>query len=464
MLLFLTLLLPPLEGPNILFFIADDWSWLHAGTYGDAVVRTPNLDRLAREGLVFEHAFVSSPSCTPSRAAIATGQHFWRLGAGANLYGPLPAAHPVYADLLEEAGYHVGFTRKGWAPGRLGERERNPAGDRYESFDSFLSAREGDAPFAFWFGTHDPHRVYERGSGEASGLVLESIALPGVFPDTPPVRSDVADYYYEVERLDRELGELLALIEAGGMAGNTLVVVTSDNGMPFPRAKGNLYDLGTRVPLVMYWPGVIGEGRRVADLVSLTDLAPTFLEAAGLEPPRAMTGRSLMPILRAEGSGLADSTRTHVFFGRERHTPAQESPTMGGYPMRAVRTADFLYIYNFHPERWPAGTPHEERAFVSGAWLSDTDDSPTKHAVAASDMLHALAYGKRPGEELYDLSSDPEQVRNLALNAAYAAAKRSLWHLLFDELQATGDLRVMGRGAFYDRQTYTGGVVRRPDL
>ncbi len=462
MLLLLTLLLPPVEGPNILFFIADDWSWLHAGTYGDAVVRTPNLDRLAREGVVFEHAYVSSPSCTPSRAAIVAGQHFWRLGAGANLYGPLPPAHPVYTDLLEEAGYHVGFTRKGWAPGRLGERERNPAGDRYESFDDFLAAREGDDPFAFWFGTYDPHRVYEPGSGLASGLALEDIAVPGVFPDTPEVRSDMADYYFEIERLDRELGELLAVIEARGMAHNTLVVVTSDNGMPFPRAKGNLYDLGTRVPLVMRWPGAIPAGRRAVDPVSLADLAPTFLEAAGLEPPDVMTGRSLMPIMRAEGSGHVDSTRTHVFFGRERHTPAQESPVMGGYPMRAVRTSEFLYIYNFHPERWPAGTPHADRAFISGAWLSDTDDSPTKHAVASADSLYALAYGKRPGEELYDLRSDPEQVRNLALDPAYADTKRALWHMLFDELQASGDLRVRGRGDYFDKQTYTGGVVRRP--
>ncbi len=461
-LLFLSLLLPAPERPNILFFIADDWSWLHAGVYGDSVVRTPHVDRMAQEGLTFEHAYVSSPSCTPSRAAILTGQHFWRLGAGANLYGPLAPAHPVYTDILEEAGYHVGFTRKGWAPGELGERDRNPAGARYASFEAFLDANFGDEPFAFWFGTSDPHRAYEPGSGAASGIRVHDITLPGIFPDTPEVRGDVADYYYEVERLDRELGELLALLEAHGEAENTLVVVTSDNGMPFPRAKGTLYDLGTRVPLLARWPAVIAAGRRADDFVSLTDLAPTFLEAAGLAAPPAMTGRSLMGILAAEGSGRADNLRTEVFFGRERHTPAQESPVAGGYPMRALRTDDYLYIYNFRTDRWPSGTPREDRAFIHGAWLSDTDASPTKEAMARGGSSFSLAFGKRPGEELYDVRADPDQVQNLALDPAHADVKRRLWQRLFGVLHASGDPRVLGSGDFFDHQPYTGGIVRRP--
>ena len=177
------------DQPNILFVIADDWSWPHAGAYGDPVIQTPNFDRVAREGVLFEHAYVSSPSCTPSRASILTGQWFWRLGGGGNLYGPLPPEHPVYPDLLEANGCHVGYTRKGWAPGNLGQRPRNPAGREYDSFSAFLEQRTEGKPFSFWFGTHDPHRVYDTGSGAASGIALGEIQLPAIFPDSPAVRA-----------------------------------------------------------------------------------------------------------------------------------------------------------------------------------------------------------------------------------------------------------------------------------
>ena len=457
---------PDNERPNVLFVIADDWSWRHAGAYGDRVVATPNMDRVAREGVVFEHAYVASPSCTPSRASVLAGQWFWRLGAGANLYGPLAARHPVFTDLLEEDGYHVGYARKGWGPGRLGDRRRNPAGDRYDTFESFLAARGEGQPFSFWFGTHDPHRAYEPGSGVRSGIVADSIAVPAVFPDTPDVRSDIADYYYEVQRIDRELGMMLERLAQAGELERTLVVITSDNGMPFPRAKGNLYDLGVRVPLIMRLPGTVPGGRRVSDLVSLTDLAPTFLELAGVPVPPVMTGRSLVSQLTATRSGRIDSSRSATFFGRERHTPAQESPIGGGYPMRAVRTDDFLYIVNFAPDRWPAGTPDDARAFRHGAWYSDIDASPTKHVMEgraeAFPELYDLSFGKRPGEELYDLALDPDQMVNVALDADYADVKRTLWNSLMGLLQDTGDPRAVGRGGVFDYQPYTGGIVRRP--
>ena len=458
---------PQEERPNILFVMADDWSWLHAGAYGDRVVATPNIDRVALDGVVFDHAYVSSPSCTPSRASVLTGQWFWRLGEGGNLYGPLAAQHPVYTDLLEESGYHVGYVRKGWGPGRLGDRPRNPAGDRYDSFEAFLEARGAGQPFSFWFGTYDPHREYDPGSGARSGIQLDSVAVPAAFPDVPEVHSDIADYYFEVQRIDRELGELLDIVSEAGELDRTMVVITSDNGMPFPRAKGNLYDLGVRVPLIVRLPGEFPGGRHVSDLVSLTDLAPTFLESAGVPVPDVMTGKSLLPQLKATSSGWIDSTRSAIYFGRERHTPAQETPIGGGYPMRAVRTDDFLYIHNFTPERWPSGTPNDESAFWHGAWYSDIDASPTKHVLVEGadnyEVLFNLSFAKRPGEELYDLDADPHQLVNVSLDPAYSDAKRALWNKLMGVLHESGDPRAIGQGGVFDFQPYTGGIVRRPE-
>lgn len=455
------------DQPNILFVIADDWSWPHAGAYGDPVIQTPNFDRIAREGVLFEHAYVSSPSCTPSRAAILTGQSFWRLGGGGNLYGPLAPDHPVYTDLLEEHGYHVGYTRKGWGPGNLGQRTRNPAGPAYESFDAFLEQRPEGRPFCFWFGSYDPHRAYEPGSGAAVGLPLDQIQVPPIFPDNQAVRSDLADYFFEVQRLDREIGEMLAVLERSGELDHTLVVVTGDNGMPFPRAKSHLYDMGVRVPLAIRWPEQVAAGRTVTDFVSLTDFAPTVLDIAGIAIPDVMTGRSFLNLLTAEASGMIDSSRTAVYVGKERHVPAQEAPDGGGYPMRAIRTADYLYIRNFRPDRWPSGTPHYEKAFLYPAWYSDTDASPTKHDMIDNrhrDETHRrvfdLAFAKRPAEELYDLQKDPHQLHNVAADPAYTQIKKELWNRLMGTLHATGDPRVRGQGDVFDMQPYTGGIVR----
>jgi arylsulfatase A-like enzyme len=459
--------------PNILFAIADDWSWPHAGVYGDPVVRTPVIDGLAREGVLFEHAYVASPSCTPSRAAVVTGQWHWRLEESANLWGTLRREYPVYPDLLEAAGYFVGLERKGWGPGKLepGGRTRNPAGPRFESFADFLAARPEGAPFCFWFGALDPHRGYDTGSGARSGIPLERIRLFPHLPDHPAVRSDVADYYWEVQRFDRELGERLALLEKRGELDRTIVVVTGDNGMPFPRCKANLYDCGTRVPLIVRGPGV-ARGRVVEAFASLVDLAPTFLELGGVDVPDVMTGRSLMPLLR-EGEADRDeiALRDHVLTGKERHVPAQERPDWGGTPMRAIRTRDFLYIRNFRPDRWPAGTPHHERATIEGAWLGDCDNGPTKwqlfetrDADAAHRRLYDLSFGKRPAEELYDLRKDPDQLHNLADRPEYAEVRSELEARLMAELRETGDPRAVGGDGRLEGYPYYGGSPLWPGL
>ena len=448
--------------PNIVFAIADDWGWPHAGAYGDEAVQTPTFDRLANEGVLFENAFISSPSCTPSRGAILTGQQFWRLEAGGNLWSIWPSKFAEYPKMLAGEGYFVGSYRKGWGPGQHPDSAVNPAGKSYEGVDEFLSARPDDMPFCFWFGTSDPHRPYTAGSGAESGIDLSKVHLFEHYPDTEEIRSDVADYYWEVERFDREVGELLTRLEQMGELDNTIVVMTGDHGMPFPRAKANLYDSGTRVPLAIRWKASVPGGRQVTDFVSTTDIAPTLLDAAGLSAPAEMTGRSLLSTLTSGESGRVDPRRDHVVFGRERHVRAQEAPNSGGYPARGIRTDDYLYIRNFYPERWPAGTPNRELAFVPNSWLADCDNGPTKTYLwthredPAVKEYYELAFGKRPAEELYDLRNDPGQVKNVAADVAFHRIRLGLVVRLFQDLNALADPRVQGRGDIFDVHPYLG--------
>lgn len=443
----------PPPRPNVLLAIADDWGWPHAGVLGDRVVRTPTFDRLAREGVLFDRAFVSSPSCTPSRNALLTGQHFFRLGEGANLWSSLAPEHAVYPSLLADAGYHVGHWRKAWGPGdwsALG-REEDPAGPTHGSFEAFLDARPEGAPFCFWLGASDPHRGYEWQSGARSGIDVDAIRVPPPYPDVETIRHDIADYYFEVQRFDADVGRALALLEERGELENTLVVMTGDHGWPFPRGKTNLYDLGSRVPLAVRWPGRARPGRVEPALVSLVDLAPTFLEAARLPVPGSMTGRTLLPLL----TGDPDAPRRDgIVLGRERHTIAQEGHR-GGYPMRALRTERWLYVRNLDPGGWPAGWE------APGARpFRDCDNGPTKTYLLEHREEHPeafdLCFGKRPAEELYDLASDPDQLVNLAASEDHAGTLAALARRLDGRLAALRDPRVVGGAEVFADGPYRG--------
>ena len=454
--------------PNILFCIADDWGWPHAGAYGDPVVQTPAFDRLAREGVLFENAFVTAPSCTPCRNALLTGQYHWRLGQGVNLWSTLDPKFPVYPLLLEEAGYFVGHWRKSWGPGNLRAlgRRRQPAGPSFQGFGDFLSKRPEGKPFCFWLGTSDPHRGYRWQSGAASGIDIQKIVLPADLPDHEIIRHDVADYYFEVQRWDRDVAVTLDILAKAGELDNTIVVMTGDHGMPFPRHKCNLYDSGTHVPLAVRWGAKVGRGRRVKDFVSLADLAPTFLAAAGVAVPEQMTGRSLVNLLLSDQSGQIEASRDFVLTGRERHTPAQEVPDKGGYPMRAIRTHDYLYIHNFRPDRWPSGAPENS---MKGNTFADCDDGPSKsfllkHRDDARYARHfQTAFAKRPAEELYDLAADPAQLDNVADQPRYAKIKAELSRRLMAELEASGDPRVVGGAEELEIHPYYGQMKHRPD-
>ncbi len=443
----------PTRRPNVLVLMADDWSWPHAGFLGDRTVRTPHLDALAERGVVFENAFVSSPSCTPSRFAVATGQWHWRLGEAANLGGSLAENVPVYAELLAEAGYHVGRSRKGAAPSKHVHTGRDPLGPRFQTFDAFLEKRGEDQPFCFWYGAGEPHRPYRAGTGVKRGLDPESVRVPACLPDDDVVRADLCDYYAAVERFDRDCGRMLKLLETIGERENTLVVLAGDNGMPFPRCKATLYDTGTRVPLVVDGPGVEHRGRRVTDFVNLTDLAPTILEAAGIDVPEAMTGRSLRPQLVFELSGRVDPSRSFTLTGMERHVYP--------YPARAIRTERFLYVRNLEPQKWPSGEPREPPPridFGDGSWPTfpgafsfNVDPSPTKQLLLdhATDPEVApyreRAFGRRPEVELYDLAEDPGQLRNVADQPAYEADRTRLGRQLEEALAESDDPRFPAR-------------------
>lgn len=428
--------------PNILFCIADDWSYGHSGADGDRTVRTPAFDRVAREGMRFTRAFSAAPSCTASRAAILTGQYPHRLEGGANLWGPLPHQFKVYPDLLENAGYAVGLTSKGWGPGdfQAGGFARNPAGPRFKNFEEFHRSVPAGKPFCFWLGSTDPHRAYVKGSGLKSGLKPENVVVPPYWPDTPEVRSDILDYYYAVQRFDAEVAKALQVLEAAGQLDNTLVVITGDNGWPFPRCKANLYDAGTRQPLAVRWPAKVKAGVTRDEFVNLADLAPTFLEAAGLTPLPEMTGRSLLEVF--DGTEK-NGTRDKVFLERERHANVRADEL--GYPMRAVRTREFLYIWNPCPDRWPAGDPDlkadPKRKF------GDVDEGPTKAFILmhrdepAGKRFFELSFAKRPAEELYDVVRDPHQLRNLASDPAFTATQQTLRATLQQWMKDTADPR-----------------------
>ena len=451
------------DRPNILFALADDWSYPHASIYGDKVVKTPTFDRVATEGVLFTHAYCATPSCTPSRGAILTGQWPHRLEEGGNLWSILPAKFAVYPDILEEAGYFVGITRKGWGPGsdKDGGRTRNPAGPRFKNFTQFYKQIPDGKPFCFWFGSTDPHRVYEKGSGVKSGMTLEDVQVPAWLPDTPEVRNDICDYYWEVQRFDREVGAILDFLDKAGQLENTLVVITSDNGMPFPRAKTNLYDSGCRMPMALRWGKKVKASQTIDDFVSFTDFAPTFLEAAGLKPTADMTGQSLMSLLKGE----KQPGRDRVFFERERHASTRVGNR--SYPARAIRTKDFLYIRNFRPKLWPAGDPE---LWHSVGPYGDIDGSPTKDLLLERRddpeiaPFFKLAIAKRPAVELYDLSKDPNQLTNVADKAEYKAVKQNLNIELLSWMAKTMDPRSYVDDDRYDHYRYFGRGVKGSKL
>ncbi len=507
--------------PNILMLFADDWG-RYASIYSEVngkggindAVRTPNFDRLARQGVLFRHAHVNAPSCTPCRSSLLSGQYFWRTGRGAILQGAVwNPAIPSFPLLLRDSGYTIGKSYKVWSPGTpadapfggqayafqkrggrfnqfsenvtkmvaagkaLQEAKEELYGEIRGNFQDFLAGRKPDHPFCYWFGPTNVHRTWVQGSGKKLWQIdPDSLQgkMPPFLPDVPTVREDLADYFGEIAAWDAGIGVLLDELKKTGEWDNTLIIISGDHGAPgFPHGKCNLYGFGTGVSLAISGPGVQG-GRVVDDFVNLPDLAPTILEAAGVALPDVMTARSLWPVLKSDRSGLVDASRTWVITGRERHVEnarADYSP----YPQRAIHTADHSLIVNFRPDRWPLGDPYrlegndlatvDEITKTTRTTHPDVDAGPTKGWLIGQrhspqwKWLYESEYGKRPRVELYDLRKDPHETKNVAGEAAYAAIQVDLEQRLMDELRRTSDPRIIDDGEFFETPPLAGPLV-----
>jgi len=460
--------------PNILFAIADDWG-RHASAYGTRWVKTPAFDRVAREGLLFTRAYTPNAKCAPSRASILTGRNSWQLKAAANHICYFPLEFKVWPEALTEKGWFVGHTQKGWGPGvatnaqgkprpltgrafnqrKLAPPARGISNNDYAgNFVEFLDAAPTNQPWCFWYGAIEPHRGYEFGSGVAKGgkKLSDIDRVPGYWPDNETVRNDMLDYAFEVEHFDRHLGRMLDTLAGRGLLSNTLVIVTSDHGMPFPRVKGNAYEFANHVPLAVMWPrGIVKPGRTIEDYVSFVDLAPTLLEVAGLkwtDTGMAETaGRSLVEIFRAQKPALANAARDRVLIGKERTDIGR--PHDWGYPTRGIIKDGWLYLRNYEPARWPAGNP--ETGYL------DCDAGATKTFILkarrdkGSDSAWDLCFGRRPAEELYDLTRDPDCLKNLAGGTTAAARRAQLQSEMNAQLASEGDPRQFGEGHVFDR-------------
>ncbi|MDB4475252.1 sulfatase [Pirellulales bacterium] len=513
------------ERPNILFLFADDWG-RHASVLSkidgaggiNDVVQTPNFDKVASRGVIFRNAHVSAPSCTPCRSALLTGRHFWQTGTGSILQGAVyDSSIPSFPPLLRDNDYCIGYSHKVWSPGtppnspftrnerftKRGGRinrfsqdvtklvaegtlqataKQNILNEVRGNFRDLLDNCDKNQPFCYWFGPTNVHRKWIKGSGkDLWGIDPNSLQgkMPDFLPDVPEVRQDLADYFGEIAAWDAAVGALLDELEKASLTENTLIVISGDHGAPgFPHGKCSLYSFGTGVCLSIAGPGVVG-GRVVDDMVSLIDLAPTFLEAAKTKPPKSMTGRSLWPLLHSKKSGFIDQTRDCVFTGRERHVESARAD-FTPFPQRAIRTQDYVLIMNFRPDRWPMGDPYrleegpeptvEELETNTRITLADEDAGPTKAWLIKARKTDPWkkhfdkVYGKRPLIELFDLKSDPHEMHNLAGHQQYAALEEELTKRLLDEMQRTGDPRLIREGEFYETPPMAGPLKKKsPD-
>jgi uncharacterized sulfatase len=485
--------------PNILFAISDDQSFAHTGFAGSKFVKTPAFDRVAREGIFFSNCIAGSPGCAPSRSSIVTGRYHWQNEQSGQHASSWMKKYVPFIDLLKANGYITGRTGKGVSPFRYARnnndslwrstdaagiehsniryKKGSPSDERtaegigtvnyFENFKYFMENVRGDKPFFFWYGAQEPHRAFEQDSWKRNGKKHGDVEVPHFFPDHKIVRGDMLDYAVEIEWFDLHLQRMLEYLEKTGELENTIVIVTSDNGMAFPRAKANCYEYGIHVPFAVRFPSEFPGGRVVDDVLSFADLAPTILEITGTssEGMLPVSGKSMLHILKSKKEGIVDGTKKYVFAGRERHSSSRY--LNWGYPQRAIRSNDYLLIWNIKPNRWPAGAPQrlkpgtsdelfplygidENGVHHSDQAFTDIDAAPTKAFIIENRQEETVrpyfeqAVSKRPEFELFNIKNDTYNVNNLAGKPEYEAVEQELKQALFAELEKSGDPRVVG--------------------
>jgi N-sulfoglucosamine sulfohydrolase len=429
------------ERPNVVVFIADDVSWNDLGAYGNEAARTPHIDRLAAEGLTFTNAFLTTSSCSPSRASLMTGRYPHNTGEASELHRPWAAHLATFPELLRAAGYYTAQAGKY----HMSQREREDGTTRLSSaFDreepearvpgnsgghgrwlEVTRERPRDQPFFLWLAAIDAHRAWDgddEWDAEAYGPKHDParVIVPPFMVDTPATRTDLASYYNEVTRFDHFVGLVVAELEEQGVLDDTVVVVMADNGRPFPRAKTRLHDAGMKTPFVMRWPGGIrGNGESRDGLVSAIDLAPTFLNLAGVSAAETMQGVSF----RATFDDPGARPRRYAFSEHNWHDYEAHG--------RALRDGDgYLYIRNARPGK---------------AWLGPADSvgSPSHRDLLAAPKVTAaqadVLLEPRPAEELYHTPTDPEQVVDLVDDPAHADRLTALRRVMDEWQDVTGD-------------------------
>ncbi len=485
--------------PNILFAISDDQSHVHTSFAGCQFISTPAFDRIAREGVYFANCLAGSPGCAPSRSSIVTGRYHWQNESSGQHASHWLDLYVPFVDLLNKNGYATGVSGKGVGPfyyARDAEdslwRDHNAAGithsrieympgtkgdmppaegistlNYFENFKYFMKKVRGGKPFFFWYGAYEPHRDFEKGSWQRTDKKLEDVEVPDFLPDNEESRGDLLDYAVEIEWFDHHLLLMLEYLEEIGELENTVVIVTSDNGMAFPRAKANCYEYGVHVPMAVRFPIDFPGGRIVDDPVSFIDLAPTILEITGTSPEGMLplSGKNMLGTLRSEEQGFVDDSKQHVLAGRERHSSSRYRNW--GYPQRVIRSRDFIYIWNIRYERWPAGAPQkydpenpevllgmfgldEAGRYIHQSAFTDIDDCPTKafiienHKDEQVRRYFELVHAKRPEFELYDYNLDPACLNNLAGNPEFHEVEMEIRDELMKILNGTEDPRVVG--------------------
>ena len=410
--------------PNLLLIVTDDESWFEHDIYGQSNLHTPNFNRIAEQGILFNNAFVSAPSCGPSRAALLTGRNFWELEQGAFMLSYLPKKFRMFPALLEDEGYRVGFTGKCWGPGifplegqpwmsgqkyydvKIDDFENRRYLDQHDvpgNFAAFLDDCDADAPFVFWAGVSEPHAPWSD-EDEGKCLLKEEygVTLEELFehPNFRAENTHPAGFYYEILDADRQTGEMLDELEKRKLLENTIVIYIGDNGSCYisegnNKGKASAYDAGSHVPMALMWQGTVPAGRVVDDFVNAIDIAPTMLEAAGMPVPESISGNSFLDLMRSNQSGRIDPERDFVMTGNEWHTQPKT--------YRTIRDERYAYIVKY---------PNTERP----------------------ELI----------EELYDLEHDYWQEQNLIHNPEYAAIKERLKAKMHRYGRETGDPRTTG--------------------